>query len=69
VHRARTLWDENSLHAELLFPRDVFKQNGYNDRKIHRVRNRRPYLDQPDNKPESVAFLPFVGIIFNRISR
>jgi hypothetical protein len=67
-HRARALCDEDSLQAELVFLRDVFKQNGYNNRQIHRALNRRPHVDQPD-KPNSVTFLPFVGTIFNCISR
>jgi hypothetical protein len=52
-----------------VFLKEVFKQNDYNDRQIHRALNRRPQLPQPDNEPNSVAFLSFVGIIFNRISR
>jgi hypothetical protein len=52
-----------------VFLKDVFKQYGYNDRQIHRVLNRRPLLPEPDYKPHSVAFLPFVGTVFNRISR
>jgi hypothetical protein len=35
----------------------------------HRALNCRPRLDQPDNKPNSVAFLPFVETVFNRINR
>jgi hypothetical protein len=62
------LCDEDSLQAELAFPRDVFKQDGYNDRQSHRALNRRPHLDQSD-KPNSVAFLPFVGTIFSCIRR
>jgi hypothetical protein len=31
VHRARALCDQDNLHAELLFLRDIFRQNGYND--------------------------------------
>jgi hypothetical protein len=69
IHRARALCDEDSLQTLLVFLRDVFKQNGYNDRQIHRALNRRPHLPQPDNEPNSVAFLPFVGTVFNRISR
>jgi hypothetical protein len=69
VHRTRALSDEDSLQAELVFLRDVFKQNGYKDRQVHRALNRLPHLDQPDNKPNSDAFLPFVGNTFNRISR
>jgi hypothetical protein len=69
IHRARALSDEDSLQAELVFLKDVFREIGYNDRQIHRDLNRRPLLPQPDNKPHSVAFLPFVGTVFNRISR
>jgi hypothetical protein len=52
-----------------MFLRDVFRQNGYNDQQIHRVLNRHPNISQPDEKLDSVAFLPYVGTIFNRISR
>jgi hypothetical protein len=69
IHRGRALCDEDSLQAELLFLKDVFKENVYNDRQIHRALNRRPHLPQPDNELHSVAFLPFDGTIFNRISR
>jgi hypothetical protein len=69
IHRARALCDEDSLQAELVFLKDVFKQNGYNDRQIHRALNHRLPLPQPDNEPHSLAFLPFVGTVFNRISR
>jgi hypothetical protein len=69
LHRARALCDEDSLEAELVFLKNVFRENGYSDRRIHRALNRRPLLPQPDNKAHSVAFLPFVGTVFNRISR
>jgi hypothetical protein len=61
IHRARAFCDENSLQAELMFLKDVFKENGYNDRQIHRALNRRPHLPQPDE--------PFVETVFKRISR
>jgi hypothetical protein len=69
IHRARALCDEDSLQAESVFLRDVFKQNGYNDQQFHRALSRHPHLPQQDNEPNSIAFLPFVGTIFNRISR
>jgi hypothetical protein len=68
LHRVRALCDEDSLQAELVFLRDVFKENGY-DWQIHSALNRSPHLDQPENEPNSVAFLPIVGPIFNRIDR
>jgi hypothetical protein len=69
IHRARALCDANSPQAKLVFLRDVFKQNGYNDRHIHRALNRHLHLDQLNSKHKSVTFLPFVRTIFNRISR
>jgi hypothetical protein len=53
IHRARALCDDDSLQAELVFLKDVFKENGYNDRQIHRALNRRPHqrhirLEHPD---------------------
>jgi hypothetical protein len=59
----------NKLHAELLFLRDFFRQNGYSDRQIHRVLNRRSNISQRDVNEDSVAFLPYVGAIFNRSSK
>jgi hypothetical protein len=69
IHRTRALCNENRLQAELVFLTDVFKEDGYKDRKIHRALNCRAHLPQPDNEPHSIAFLPFVGIVFNRINR
>jgi hypothetical protein len=52
-----------------VFLRDVFKQNVFNHRQTHRVLNRHPNISQPDDKPDTVAFLPYVRTIFNLISR
>jgi hypothetical protein len=41
IHRARALCDEDSLQVESVFLKDVFKQNGYKDRQIHRALDRR----------------------------
>jgi hypothetical protein len=68
IHRARALCDEDRLQAKLVFLRDVFKQNGYNDWQIHRALKCRLHLPQPD-EPNSVIFLPIVRTIFNHISR
>jgi hypothetical protein len=69
LHRARSLCDEDNLQAELVFLKDILRVNGYSDRQIHRALKSRPLLPQPENKTHSVAFLPFVGTVFNRISR
>jgi hypothetical protein len=52
-----------------VFLRDVSKQNIYNNQQIYRALNRCPHVGQPENKPNSVAFLPFVRPVFNCISR
>jgi hypothetical protein len=57
-----------ALQADLVFLRDVFKQNGYNNRQIHRARQP-PSIFRSTGQDQPVAFLPFVGTIFNRISR
>jgi hypothetical protein len=44
LYRASAICDEDSLQAELVFLGDVFRENGYNDRQIHRALNRRPDL-------------------------
>jgi hypothetical protein len=69
IHRGKSLCDEDGLQAELVFLREVFKQNGYNRKKTHRALNHCSHAGQPENKPNSVSFLPFVGSVFNRINR
>jgi hypothetical protein len=69
IHRARALCDDDSLQTTLVFLRDVSKQNGYNDQEIHRALKRHTHLDQPNNEPNSVAFLPFIETISNGIRR
>jgi hypothetical protein len=44
-------------------------ENGYNNRQIHRDLNRRPNFSRPEDKPDSIAFLPYIRTLFNRISR
>jgi hypothetical protein len=63
------LCDQDSLHAEWLFLRNIFRKNGYTDLQIRRALNLPSKVVQPDEKPYSVAFLPYVGSIFSRISR
>jgi hypothetical protein len=65
--RTRAICDEDSQQALLVTLRDVFKQNGCDDWQICRSPNRRPHLEQPDNKPDSDATLPFVRNIFSQI--
>jgi hypothetical protein len=69
VHRTRALCDQDSLHAELVFQSYIYRQKGYTKQKIHRAFNPPPGVGQTDGKPDSVAFLPYVGLMFNRISR
>ncbi|XP_033606939.1 uncharacterized protein LOC117282232 [Cryptotermes secundus] len=69
VHRARALSNHKSLHAESVLLGDIFRQNGHNTQQIYRVLSCHPSISWPDNEPFSVAFLPYVGTIFNQISR
>jgi hypothetical protein len=68
VHRARALCDEENLLAKLVFLMDVLRQNGFDDRQIHRVIKYHSNIRQPENKPNSVAFLPYVKPTFNQIN-
>jgi hypothetical protein len=52
-----------------VFLRNISRKNGYAERQIRGALNHPPKVVQPDEKPDSVAFLPFVGSIFKRISR
>jgi hypothetical protein len=65
VHRARVLCKQDNLHAELVFLRDIFRQNGYNNQQVNRVLNHHPNISQPNDNPDPVASLPYVGTIFN----
>jgi hypothetical protein len=69
VHRGRTLCDQDSLHVELVFLSDIFRQNGYTEQQIRRALNPPSGVGQTDRKPDSVGFLPYVPSIFNCISR
>jgi hypothetical protein len=57
------------LHGELEFLRTTFRQNGYSDRQIRRALSPPAKDASTPEKPDSVAFLPYVGTTFNRISR
>jgi hypothetical protein len=43
---ARALCSQDSLLAELVFLRAIFRQNCYKDRQIHDVLNRRSYISK-----------------------
>jgi hypothetical protein len=55
--------------VELVFLGDIFRQNSYTNQQTHRALNPLPTVAQLDKKSESFAFLPYVGSIFNCISR
>jgi hypothetical protein len=56
VHRAH-----DSLHAGLVFLRDRYRLNGYNDQQIHSALNSLLSLSLPDKKPDSAVFLLMSG--------
>jgi hypothetical protein len=47
---------------------NVFRQNVYGNQQIQKAFNCPLRVAQPDNKPDSVTFLPYVRSIFNCIS-
>jgi len=67
VHRARTVCD--NLHEELDFLKTTFWENGYNTYQIRRalILAVRTYKSQ--EKPTSVALLPYVRTTYGRPSR
>jgi hypothetical protein len=69
VHRAIVLCNRDSLHDELEFIKDTFRQNSYSNWQIHMALNPIIRVAPPKNKPDSVVFLPYVGSIFNLISK
>jgi hypothetical protein len=70
VHRAKAICDSNSLPQELKFLHKTFRDNGYSEWQIlHALSPPKRAPPQRREDPASVAFLPFVGTVFNRISR
>jgi hypothetical protein len=61
LHRAKALCDQGNLHAKLVScgtatPSGILSRTSFNPP---------PRIAQPDDKPDSVTFLPYVGSIFN----
>lgn len=69
IHRAHALCDEDSLPQELDFLTTVFKQNGYNDRQIERAMKSTRQTPEPEKKPTSIAYIPYINNIYGRLSR
>jgi hypothetical protein len=68
VHRARPPCDQESLHAELVFLQGVFRQNGYNDRQIHRVLNRRRTSVSPRISRTQSPSYPMSGLYLTELT-
>ena len=69
INRAHTLCDQDSLPQELDFLTTVFKQNGYNDRQIERAMKPARQTSEPENKPASTAYIPYINNTFGCLSR
>ena len=69
IHRARSLCDEESLPQDLEFLSLVFKNNGYNQRQIQRALLPRTLANKNNDKPTSIAYLPYTQTTFGRLSR
>lgn len=67
--QAGALCHHESLHDQPHFRRDTFTWNGYGDRQIRQALNPLQRVTLPQEKPTSIALLPFVSTTFNRITR
>jgi hypothetical protein len=62
-------WCEWALPQELIFLTATFRNNGYGEKQVLRALNPLTRDPPPREDHTSVAFLPFVDITFNHISR
>jgi hypothetical protein len=58
VHKSGDLCDQDSLHAELVFLRDIFRQNSCSNLQIARALNPPAMAFLPNDMPDSVTFVP-----------
>jgi hypothetical protein len=64
VYRARALCDEDSLHVEMVYLRDIFRKN----RQTGRTLDPPAKVALANDKPDSFASLPHIGSTFNHIN-
>jgi len=69
AHQVRTICNQKSFPGELEFLHSMSKQNGYSDRQIHCALNPPHWEDTAIEDLTLVAFLSFVGLTLNHISR
>jgi hypothetical protein len=69
VYRATALYDKESFHGELEFPKTTFKENGYSRQQIQCALNPKVRIPKPKYKPTSIALLPYVQTTYGRLSR
>jgi hypothetical protein len=69
IRRAKTLCDPNSLGKEIQRLRDNFQRNGHNKNEIRRALHPKRKPEPKNNKPASIAVLPYQQAVSNKISR
>jgi hypothetical protein len=69
IHRVRALCGQDSLSQELDFLTTIFKQNGYNDHQIQQTMKPARQTSEPEKKPTSTAYLPYINNTYGRLSR
>jgi hypothetical protein len=69
VHRARALYDLDSIYDELEFLRDTLRQNDNSIQQTSRALSTTIRVPLPNYKPNLVALLSYVRSIFSHISR
>ena len=59
IHRAKALYDQDSLTQELVFLTTVFKDNGYSPQQIRRAMKPTPQTTKTKDKPVVTVILPY----------
>jgi hypothetical protein len=69
IHRARTLCDATSLNKEINHLKQVFRDNVYSSREVHRALTSQQMSLSQKTKPSNVAMIPLHSPVLNKISR
>jgi hypothetical protein len=69
VRRARTLCDNENLGGETHHLKRIFQQNGYNKNEIRQALHPKQKPKLNDEKPISIALIPYKKTIMNKICR
>lgn len=69
LHRAKTICDDDIFRHELDVLSNVFKDNGYSNKQIHKALNYKSKHIRQVEKPSAVAVLPYIQSTYGRLNR